>query len=32
VPAGLRAFIDMLRAMCGSASPGRSRQNPFAQE
>jgi DNA-binding transcriptional LysR family regulator len=32
VPAGLRAFIDMLRAMCGSASPGRSRKNPFAEE
>src|SRR3984885_14063554 len=32
VPAGLRAFIDMLRAMCGSALPGSSRKNPFAEE
>jgi DNA-binding transcriptional LysR family regulator len=32
VPAGLRAFIDMIRAARGSASPGRSRKNPFAKE
>jgi DNA-binding transcriptional LysR family regulator len=32
VPAGLRAFIDMLRAMCGSASPRSSRKIPFAKE
>jgi DNA-binding transcriptional LysR family regulator len=32
VPASLRAFIDMLRAARGSASPGRSRKNPFAED
>jgi DNA-binding transcriptional LysR family regulator len=32
VPASLRAFIDMLRATSGSASPRSSRKNPFAKE
>lgn len=32
VPASLRAFIDMLRAARGSASPRSSRKNPFAQD
>ena len=32
VPAGLRAFIDMIRAARGSASPRRSRKNPFARD
>ena len=31
VPASLRAFIDMLRAARGSASPRSSRKNPFAK-
>jgi DNA-binding transcriptional LysR family regulator len=32
VPAGLRAFIDMIRAARGSVSPRSSRKNPFARE
>ena len=32
VPAGLRAFIDMIRAARGSASPRSSRKNPFARD
>jgi DNA-binding transcriptional LysR family regulator len=32
VPAGLRAFIDMIRAARGSISPRSSRKNPFARE
>jgi DNA-binding transcriptional LysR family regulator len=32
VPAGLRAFIDMIRAVRGSASPRSSRKNPFARD
>jgi DNA-binding transcriptional LysR family regulator len=32
VPASLRAFIDMLRAARGSASPRSSRKNPFAKD
>jgi DNA-binding transcriptional LysR family regulator len=32
VPAGLRAFIDMLRAACGSASARSARKNPFTKE
>ncbi len=31
VPAGLRAFIDMLRAACSSASARSSRRNPFTK-
>ena len=29
VPASLRAFIDTIRATCGSASPRSSRKNPL---
>jgi DNA-binding transcriptional LysR family regulator len=32
VPAGLRAFIDMIRAARGSTSPRSSRKNPFARD
>jgi DNA-binding transcriptional LysR family regulator len=32
VPASLRAFIDMIRATRGSASPRSSRKNPFAKD
>ena len=32
VPACLRAFIDMIRATSGSASPKSSRKNPFAKD
>jgi DNA-binding transcriptional LysR family regulator len=32
VPAGLRAFINMIRATRGSASPRSSRKNPFDME
>src|SRR6202035_1225795 len=32
VPASLRAFIDMIRAARGSASPRSSRKNPFARD
>jgi DNA-binding transcriptional LysR family regulator len=32
VPAGLRAFIDMLRAASGSASARCARKNPFTKE
>jgi DNA-binding transcriptional LysR family regulator len=32
VPAGLRAFIDMIRAACGSAPARSSRKNPFTKD